>query len=738
MDSAKKHLPERRNRGNRMSELAKDEAKILDDEKYGEIFKEESSDDDFNPEDINREKSSSEEDEENEEEESDEEEEEQEEKIPSPKKNKNKKNEEILDIEQLDIDKIDMIEDLKDKGIDISDEEELEKKMQAYYDDESFSEEVKNNKKKIKKKKVQKKNKKVVTSILKSDLEKEEIPEINSINLKEENENETKKNTKLLEIKNINIKKEKIDSNNLRFNPNVSVNSKQNVISINKSCLDFQKNKTENSEKEEKLKNVTPIKSKKNNKQNFNNSLSMSKLNSDEKMNFSLNRNNKKENIDNKNKNSEIKQEIIGHKRTRNEKNNTNEFITNFKREKYNKNVSIIGSRENPKYIVILKKIYDPNDEIKTDKNKKKKETSQSNEKEKEEILKFDLEQEMDTKNIIKKFKKQEKEKKQFGIQEKFISQEQRLLESIFTELTNKQSLKTMQKLEDLNKRENLYVSRKTLGDIVKINITERHLINDKEKENKKEEDEKKEDEEKKEDNILDNTLIKEYKEKEKKINKVQVTFTNREYYKNLFNNLNKKPIIDKKEKVCAITGKPAKYFDPVTKNYYSTIDAFKILRERYYQKEEDCLLFKIQTLSDLASQKKERLKKMLITDGDSKNNDQISQLNNLNNNVKNTAIKLDTETMSIEGSESTGNNINKNDSNNPLLKIIHKYGLLKNSISSDDNKKIISHRVYSRNRENCVESGMLVSADKIKVVISKKIFKDKFSCKLPGTDANE
>ena len=46
----------------------------------------------------------------------------------------------------------------------------------------------------------------------------------------------------------------------------------------------------------------------------------MSKLNSDEKMNLTLNRNNKKENIDNKNKNSEIKQEIIGHKRTRKSK----------------------------------------------------------------------------------------------------------------------------------------------------------------------------------------------------------------------------------------------------------------------------------------------------------------------------------------------------------------------------------------------------------------------------------
>ena len=78
------------------------------------------------------------------------------------------------------------------------------------------------------------------------------------------------------------------------------------------------------------------------------------------------------------------------------------------------------------------------------------------------------------------KYKQQEKEKKQFGIQNKVISQEQRLFESIFTELTNKQSLKTMQKLEDLNKRDNyLYTSRKAFKDYVKITNSERHILDD-------------------------------------------------------------------------------------------------------------------------------------------------------------------------------------------------------------------------------------------------------------------
>ena len=39
------------------------------------------------------------------------------------------------------------------------------------------------------------------------------------------------------------------------------------------------------------------------------------------------------------------------------------------------------------------------------------------------------------------------------------------------------------------------------------------------------------------------NKIIEEYKEKEKKLNKIRVTFNNIECFRNLFNNLNKKPI---------------------------------------------------------------------------------------------------------------------------------------------------------------------------------------------------
>jgi vacuolar protein sorting-associated protein 72 len=39
--------------------------------------------------------------------------------------------------------------------------------------------------------------------------------------------------------------------------------------------------------------------------------------------------------------------------------------------------------------------------------------------------------------------------------------------------------------------------------------------------------------------------------------------------------------------KVCPVTRLPAKYFDPVTKLPYANLQAFKIIREAYYQQLE-------------------------------------------------------------------------------------------------------------------------------------------------------
>ena len=929
MEITHRFLPERKNRGNKMSELAKNEAKMLDDDKY-EIFKEDSNDDDFNPDDLKKADFNSSSDFENEEEEDEEGEEgedeegeedednveeskeEKSEKIKKKEKKEKKKTEEILDIDQLDIDKIDMIEDLRDKGIDIddADEEELERRMREYNEESEYEEEEKINKKKFgkKKKDIKKKGRKkklenVDDNIFldnpnqetnSNQIQQEENdnnnknnnaefcngkiiisnPEFedNNMELEEENQNyqnksqieeesdydkSSKKSKKSRKEKNkikININPE-TDEVNL-YNSNISIDENMN-ITINKNCLTenlFPKNNS-NLEYIEINKNaaknliigktrkgkIIEKKSKPDNKNiisiNYHSIVInknidkefMQKEEPKEKPRInnkviddeiSINNNINNSNINNNN----ITNELIGHKRTR-YVNNLIELFKKQKKAKINKNVTIIGNRDNPKYIHISKKIYDENDEEKElqkeEKKKKKKEKDKTKDEENEEaneIISFDLEQETDTKNIIKKYKQKEKDKKQFGLQNKVISQEQRLLESIFTELTNKQSLKTMQKLEDLNKKEYTSTSRKILKDTIRIINSQRHIIEaEKEKTNSKNEDkvidnkndnsskkqvievkitdikknEIKNEEKIKEENIENENkenkeniekemdieenkkdekneikeeiakdedkemkkeeelkaqkekekeeahkkLMEEYKQREKKLNKITVTFTNKDYFRSIFATMNKKPTKDKKEKICIITGKPAKYFDPLTKNYYSTIEAFKILRERYFQKEEDCLLFKIQTLSDLASQKKERLKKMIMQESENNKTQTEFGINNSNtslglNKRSSNAIRIDSETMTVEDPEETGDKIGVNST---LLKMINKFGLLRKDAGVEE-KKTINHRIYNRNRENCVESGMLLEANKFKLIISKKIFKDKYSSKLPST----
>ena len=552
----KKILPQRHNRGLRMAELEKNEEKLGENDMYKDIFKEDSSDDDFNPSlDASSAEEAEVDNEDNEESDSGEE------MAPS----KRRKEEEILDIDQIDIDKIDMMEDLRDQGVDVSDEEELEKEIKKRkfssedsddYDDEDYGSKRKKKKKKpIKKKKPVIKKKSTIISI--------------------ENEAEAKP------------QEESKEEDNTQVEVLISDKSSENLISKKR-------------------------------------------------------------------------------KRT----NKFESLLKKPKRERINKNVTIVGSRNNPKSIIIHKNIYN-----------EKEITSENNDKEKfnENTISFNLEQELDTKNIIKKYKQQEKEKKQFGFQDKIISQEQRLLESIFTEWENKNSLKAMQKLDEFNKRENTTTNKKSFIDYVKTVNSEKHII------------------EQRNENKIPN---------KKEINKEDVTFSNVTFYNKIFSFFNSNPRQIQEPKKCAITGNPAKYYDPLTKSYYSTIESFKLLRERYFQKEEDGLLFRIQTLSDLASQKKERLKKLLLTDEGS----------SLQNGAQSSQLKQNINSMNT----------------NDIMNMVNKFGILRND-GNEYEKRVISHRIYNRNRENCVESGMLLEASKIKLVISKKIFKDKYSSKLPS-----
>jgi len=53
----------------------------------------------------------------------------------------------------------------------------------------------------------------------------------------------------------------------------------------------------------------------------------------------------------------------------------------------------------------------------------------------------------------------------------------------------------------------------------------------------------------------------------------------------------------------------PAKYKDPLTGTPYANKEAFKIIRERYFSKEEEKLFIRGQVINELLQQKREKLK---------------------------------------------------------------------------------------------------------------------------------
>lgn len=50
----------------------------------------------------------------------------------------------------------------------------------------------------------------------------------------------------------------------------------------------------------------------------------------------------------------------------------------------------------------------------------------------------------------------------------------------------------------------------------------------------------------------------------------------------------------------CVITGKLAKYKDPLTQQPYSDKESFKIIREKFFQKEEEKAFMRMQILNDM------------------------------------------------------------------------------------------------------------------------------------------
>lgn len=51
---------------------------------------------------------------------------------------------------------------------------------------------------------------------------------------------------------------------------------------------------------------------------------------------------------------------------------------------------------------------------------------------------------------------------------------------------------------------------------------------------------------------------------------------------------------------MCPITNQVAKYRDPLTGQPFANKEAFKILREKYFQKEDEKLFLRMQVLNDM------------------------------------------------------------------------------------------------------------------------------------------
>lgn len=51
---------------------------------------------------------------------------------------------------------------------------------------------------------------------------------------------------------------------------------------------------------------------------------------------------------------------------------------------------------------------------------------------------------------------------------------------------------------------------------------------------------------------------------------------------------------------ICPITGMQARYKDPLTGTPYANKEAFKIIREKYFQRDEEKLFVRLQVMNDL------------------------------------------------------------------------------------------------------------------------------------------
>lgn len=82
-----------------------------------------------------------------------------------------------------------------------------------------------------------------------------------------------------------------------------------------------------------------------------------------------------------------------------------------------------------------------------------------------------------------------------------------------------------------------------------------------------------------------ENSLAKDIDDPDEKCERSFLTFSDEVTFKRAFRKTKPKAV---QKNICPITRLPARYFDPVTQLPYATLQAFRVLREAYYQQLED------------------------------------------------------------------------------------------------------------------------------------------------------
>lgn len=147
----------------------------------------------------------------------------------------------------------------------------------------------------------------------------------------------------------------------------------------------------------------------------------------------------------------------------------------------------------------------------------------------------------------------------------------EKVQEAALTEIINKESLSYLQELENERVNEMVYRDRRPKGPSVKIiqDIKPGHFNS-------------------------------------------RMVFPSSDFYPKNFNTKKEKQKESQRYQMntCMITGKKAKYKDPLTLTPFANKDAFKVVRERFFQKEEDKLNMRIHIINELLNQKRAKLKR--------------------------------------------------------------------------------------------------------------------------------